>query len=96
MTNRPNQFPIKDVQFHEERLRENANAEMGKDEHLMVAWHTTALAYLTYGAAKGLKGPAAERVVDGKMVPCVIMDELFPATDSHGMPYFKHKFKDPQ
>lgn len=87
-------FPIKDIQFHEERLREVASHTLAKDEAIAVSWHSTAIAYLQYGAALGLNGPAAEREVDGKVVPGLIEDYLVPATDSHGLTFFKHVFKD--
>ena len=93
MTTNP-KFPIRDVQFHEEGLREAASHNMAKDEAVAVAWHTTALAYLRFGTFKGFKGPAAEREVNGRVEAALIEDYLKPATDTHGMTYFQHVFKD--
>lgn len=80
-------FPIVDVQFHEEGLREVDEAENPRDEILAVAWHSTALAYLEAGAALGMPGPAGVDA-DGRVF--LIEDYLEPKTDSHGQPYFVH------
>lgn len=87
-------FPIRDIQFHEEGLRAAASHNMATEEAIAVAWHSTAIAYLQYGEFKGVKGPAAEREVDGRVEAAVIEDYLIPSTDSHGLTYFKHVFKD--
>jgi len=88
-------FPINDVQFHEEGLRSLDPHEGDTDATtVLIAWHTTAIAYLQYGAFKKLEGPAAEREVNGRIVPALIEDNLILARDSHGQPYFKHTYKD--
>lgn len=87
-------YPIKDVQWHEEGLRDAASSDMTREEGIAVAWHSTALAYLQCGAFHQLPGPAAERVVDGKVEVAVIEDYLLPATDSHGLTYFQHVYKE--
>ncbi len=88
-------FPIKDIQFHEEGLREAASATMSVEEAIAVSWHSTAIAYLNYGAALDLAGPAAERIgVDGHLESWLIEDYLIPSTDSHGLTFFKHVFKE--
>jgi hypothetical protein len=92
MTN--HKYPIQDIQFHEEGLREAASHSLSRDEAIAVSWHTTAIAYLQFGSFKGINGPAAEREVNGRMVPAPIEDYLIPATDNHGMTYFKHVFKE--
>lgn len=82
-------FPIVDIQFHEEGIREAA-AEGGctrEEEILAVAWHTTAITYLEAGAALGLPGPASIDA-DGRVF--LVEDYLEPKTDSHGQPYFVH------
>jgi len=87
-------YPIRDIQFHEEGLREAASHTMSKEEGQAVAWHSTAIAYLQYGHFKGFRGPAAEREVNGQMVAAAVEDYLLPAVDNHGMIYFQHVFKD--
>lgn len=87
-------YPIKDVQYHEERIREVASHELSVDEAIAIAWHSTALAYLRFGAFHQMPGPAAERKVEGEVIPALIEDYLVPATDSHGMTYFQHVWKD--
>lgn len=86
-----NRFPIRDIPFHEDGLRETAEAgpAFTEDEGKAIAWHSTALAYLHYGAAKGLNGPAVETASG----PVLIEDYLIPALDSHGLTYFKHVAK---
>lgn len=86
-------YPIRDIQFHEEGVRESANAHMDHEETKAVAYHTTALAYLHCGAFHNLPGPAAERIVNGVRRPEVIEDFLTEATDNAGLPYFKHTYK---
>ena len=88
-------FPIRDIQFHEEGLRSAASANMSIEEAQLVAWHSTAIAYLTLGASRGLDSPAAEREDgEGRIHAAPIEDFLIPATDSHGLTYFKHTFKE--
>ena len=87
-------FPIQDIQYHEERLREVASAEMSQEEGIAVAWHSTAIAYLMLGEVKGIQGPAAEYECDGRVVVSQIQDYLIPTTDSHGLTFFKHVFKE--
>jgi len=91
---KPKRYPIQDIQFHEEGLREAASTTMSHEEGIAVAWHSTAIAYLTFGEQRGFEGPAAEREVDGRIVPAEIEDFLTPSTDSHGLTYFKHTFKE--
>lgn len=86
-------YPIRDVQFHQEGLRMAASHTMAKEEATAVAYHSTAIAYLQFGAFKGVKGPAAERLVDGRVETEPIEDYLLAAEDSHGLTYFQHTFK---
>ncbi len=83
MSNHP--VPIKDIQFHEERLRdvadEAAEAMFGDCDPAAVNWHTTAIAYLEIGARYDLPGPAVEHE-SGRVE--LIEDYLVPTTDSHG------------
>lgn len=83
-------FPIRDIQWHEESLRD-AGDEIGDQEKVAIAWHTTAIAYLSYGQ---FNGPAAECEVNGRIQPKPIHDYLLLSRDRFGEPYFKHKFKD--
>jgi hypothetical protein len=94
MTATPRRYPIKDIQFHEEAIRETADLVLSHDEGVAIAWHSTAIAYLQFGAAHGLLGPGVEREVDGQVVPALIEDYLLPAMDSHGLTYFKHVYKE--
>lgn len=88
-------FPIRDIQFHEEGLREAAGHNISTEEAIAVAWHTTAIAYLQYGEFKQVDGPAAEYEdkESGLIETRPIEDYLIPATDSHGLTFFKHTFK---
>jgi len=86
-------FPIRDVQFHEEGLRAAASLTVSKEEAIAISWHSTAIAYLQYGAFNGFNGPATEREIGGQIEAVEIEDFLVPATDSHGITYFKHVFK---
>lgn len=90
----PKKYPIQDIQFHEEGLREAADVVISKEEAIAISWHSTAIAYLQFGEFKGFDGPAAEREVDGRVEAAQIEDYLLPATDSHGLTYFQHVFKD--
>ncbi len=87
-------FPIRDIQFHEEGVREAASEDMTLEETVAVSYHSTALAYLHFGEFHKLDGPAAEREVDGRFEMAVIEDYLLPAKDNRGMTYFQHVFKD--
>lgn len=87
-------FPIRDIQFHEEGVREAASHVMSKEEGIAVAYHSTAIAHLQYGHFKGFNGPAAEREVDGMVEPAAIEDYLLPAVDNHGMTYFRYVLKE--
>lgn len=85
-----NRFPIKDIQFHEDRLREAADEAAEsvfgwRDENISIAWHSTAIAYLEIGVLYGLSGPAVEHE-DGRVE--LIEDHLTPTTDSHGQTQF--------
>ena len=86
-------FPINDVQFHEEALRQMDDwTDDGLD--VLATWHVTAIAYLQYGAAKGLDGPGVERVIDGVVTPAVIDDNLYLDRDEYDQPYFRYTYKD--
>lgn len=83
------QFPIRDIQFHEEGIREAASHNLSAEEAIAVSYHSTALAYLQYGFFKGFDGPGAEREVNGAVAAVPIEDYLTPAKDNHGMTYFQ-------
>lgn len=87
-------YPIRDVQFHEEGLREAADLEFSVDEHLAISWHSTAIAHLRYGAFHGLSGPGAEWRTASGIEPREIENFLIRAKDSDGLVYFKHQFKE--
>lgn len=81
-----NRYPIRDIQYHEESLRETVD-EFGDpvEEAIAVAWHSTAIAYLVAGNQMGLPGPGS--VIDGR--PVLVEDYLIRKTDSHGLTYFE-------
>ena len=88
-------WPIKDIQFHEEALRETADDVLDHDQSVIVAWHTTAIAYLQYGQAMGLDGPGTESWEGKKAVPVRIDHTLTLAYDQSGHPNFHPTFLSP-
>lgn len=80
-------FIIRDRSWHEERLRELDEFDLADRENFISAcWHSTAIAYLEYGAFKDIDGPATE--VDGK--PVKIFPEFQLGIDSKGVPFMRH------
>jgi hypothetical protein len=81
-------FPIKDVQFHEEGIRE-ASKNATLDEIAAIAWHTSAINFLECGVRHDLPGPAAEFPAFPGVDVVMVEDYLIRAADSHGFPYFQ-------
>lgn len=86
-------FPIRDIQFHEERLSSMEEYDGSNEARALIQWHTTAIAFLRYGAFKQLGGPAVEAEVDGTMQPQLVEDYLLLVFDRHGNPVCKYVTK---
>lgn len=81
-----NKYPIKDRQFHEDALRELDEFDpKDPSARIKVAYHSTAVNFLQYGAFHDIDGPAAE--VDGKPVKIKPFFQL--AIDSNGYPFMR-------
>ena len=92
-------FPIKDVNFHESSLREMDQYEVSADGRgevdIILAWHSTALAYLQFGDHHNLDGPGNEDVSSPPLVlPRAIERTLTLGYDDNGLPFMIHKFKE--
>jgi hypothetical protein len=88
-------FPIRDVQFHIEGLRQrNATTAHTDELHILTSWHSSAIAYLQFGAFHKLDGPGAERYgPDGSVTPARIEDYLTLAKGAKGESYLLKTFK---
>jgi hypothetical protein len=83
----PKEFPIQDIQWHEEALRSMPDFELSdREATISVCWHSTAIAYLHYGAFHGLDGPGVE--ID--KVPVRIKPYFQLGIDSYKQPFMRH------
>jgi hypothetical protein len=80
-------FPIKDRDFHVSSLTKLDEYDLADGEvKILIAWHSSAINYLDFGAFHDIDGPAAE--VDGK--PTAIAREFQLGIDSNGYPFMRH------
>lgn len=87
------QFPIKTIEFHETNLRSMDEYPSSEEVEIIIAWHSTALAYLQFGELHELDGPGNEDVSTGRPIPKAIERNMTLGYDDNGLPFMIHHFK---
>lgn len=83
-------FPIVDLEFHKKALESLSPAQATSRAYIVeITYHTTAAAYLEYGAFHGM-GAAVE--IDGN--PTEIHPEFQLGIDEYGNPFMRHFTKE--
>jgi hypothetical protein len=78
-------YPIKDIQHHEQALRDMDGEDMSSPEVVAsVRYHVTAICALQLGSANDIDGPAYEFSKDGKVIVRQIEDEFLKIDGEHG------------
>lgn len=90
-------FPIHDLQWHKDQLREIDADHDDLEAQTLVHWHLIAIGFLEYGTIKGYDGPAAEAKIDlptgeTRIVSRKIASHLWLTTGPDGHPLFEPDF----